>query len=286
MAFANGVGTASITLYDAQSTSLTATQAPITGSTGTFTVSSGSAKSLTIPTTPGTQVAGTAFPVATGATDAYSNPYAGSLAVTFSGPSNSPAPSNKAPSYPASLTFTNGSATASITLYAVESPQLTVAAAGATSGTSGTFAVIPGPENTLGIVAQPSSTTAGGTVTISVAVRDQYSNQITTGNTGSTDTISVALSSGNFAGGTTTVAASNGLAGFSNLQINTAGSNYTITATDLTHTSVTAATTNSFAVSPAAENKLVVTTQPPSSVAAGTNFGTTVSPSRTSSATS
>ena len=67
-----------------------------------------------------------------------------------------------------------------------------------------------------------------------VTIEDQYGNIITTGNTGSNDTIHVALSSGTFAAGTTSVAAVNGVANFSGLQITNAG-NYTITATDTTH---------------------------------------------------
>ena len=66
----------------------------------------------------------------------------------------------------------------------------------------------PGRENKLVITTQPAaSITAGGTVTVGVTVEDQYGNTITTGNTGSTDTIHVALSSGSFAAGTTSVAA-------------------------------------------------------------------------------
>ena len=71
-------------------------------------------------------------------------------------------------------------------------------------------------------------------MSVGVTVEDQYGNTITTGNTGSTDTIHVALSSGSFAAGTTSVAASNGVASFSGLQINAAAS-YTITAIDTTH---------------------------------------------------
>ncbi len=274
VSFTGGVGTASITLYDAQSTSLTATQTGLTGSTGPFTVTSGSAATLSIPTTPGTQTAGTSFGVTIGATDAYSNPYSGSLAETFSGPVSSPAPASKAPSYPASLTFTNGSATAPIILYNAQPTTLIVAASGATSGNSGTFAVNPAPPNAVAITTQPASPiTAGGTVGLSAAIKDQYSNIVNTG-TGSADTIGLTLNTGSFAGGTTSIAATNGVANFSALQITKTGT-FTITATDTTR-AITTATSSSITVTPATENKLVVTAQPPASVTAGTSFGASI----------
>ena len=92
-----------------------------------------------------------------------------------------------------------------------------------------------------------------------VTVQDQYGNTITTG-TGSTDHISVSLSPGNFATGTTTTAtAKNGVATFSGLKINTLGSSYTITATDTTDTGLAAVQTNSFAVTAGTPSKLVFT---------------------------
>ena len=147
---ASGVGTASITLSRAGSTTLTATQGTITGS-ATFTVSSGSVKTLTIPTTPATQTAGSAFNVTVDATDTYSNPYSSATAVpvTLSGPANSPAPANTPPTYPASITFTNGVGTANITLFDAQNTTLTVASAGATSGVSGTFTVSSAAAHTL-----------------------------------------------------------------------------------------------------------------------------------------
>src|SRR5438132_742362 len=151
---------------------------------------------------------------------------------------------------------------------------------GVTSAISNSITVNPATENKLVITTQPASTiTAGGTVSLGVTVEDQFGNPITTGNTGSTDTISVALSSQSFAAGTTSVVAANGAASFSGLQINsTAGSPYTITASDTTHTGVTSAISNSITVNPATENKLVITTQPASTITAGgtVSLGVTV----------
>ena len=46
--FASGVGTASITLVDAQSTTLTATQGTITGTSGSFTVALATTTTFTV----------------------------------------------------------------------------------------------------------------------------------------------------------------------------------------------------------------------------------------------
>ncbi len=140
---------------------------------------------------------------------------------------------------------------------------------GVTSATTNNVTVNPGLPNKLVVSAQPAATiTAGGTVSVGITIEDQFNNVVTTGNTGSTDTIHVALSSGTFAAGTTSVAAVNGVATFSGLQINTAGS-FTITASDTSRGGVVTATTNSFTVNPAAENKLAITAQPASFTAGG-----------------
>ncbi|MGD0220411.1 MAG: hypothetical protein ABSC73_08160, partial [Acidimicrobiales bacterium] len=138
---------------------------------------------------------------------------------------------------------TSGSTPATTTKFSVIAEGWTTSGCSTTlsedTETSGTLTITPAAENELVITTQPAvSITAGGTVSFSVAVEDSYGNVVTTG-TGSTDSINVALSSGSFAAGTTTVTASSGLASFSGLKItSTAGSPYTITASDTTHTSV------------------------------------------------
>ena len=117
-----------------------------------------------------------------------------------------------------------------------------------TSATTNSITVSPAGENKLAITTQPPARMVNGsTFSVGATVEDQYGNPISTG-TGSTDTIKVTLSSGNFASGTTSVAAVNGVATFNNLSITTNGS-YTITASDTSH-SVSAATTTSFVVEP------------------------------------
>jgi hypothetical protein len=111
--FASGVGTASITLVDAQSTTLTATQGSITGISGSFTVSPAAASTFVL-SNPGNQTAGTAFSDTITAHDAYGNVatgFTGSQAITFTGPLSSP--SGTAPFYPATVNFAAGVGTAS-----------------------------------------------------------------------------------------------------------------------------------------------------------------------------
>jgi hypothetical protein len=76
--FTAGVGTAQVTLYDAQRTALTATQGSVTGTSGTFPIRAGpNAKIGTSASSP--QTAGTAFNVTLTAQDSWGNP-TGSLA--------------------------------------------------------------------------------------------------------------------------------------------------------------------------------------------------------------
>jgi hypothetical protein len=176
--FTSGVGTASITLYDAQTTTLTATQSAIAGTSASFTVNpSATASSFTV-SNPGAQTAGAAFNETITAFDAWGNAatgYTGSKAITFSGPSNSP--SGHAPTYPSSVTFSNGVGTASVTLYDVQSTSLT-ATQGSATGNSGTFAVSAGSANSF-TVANPGTRTAGTSFSETITALDTWGNTAT-----------------------------------------------------------------------------------------------------------
>ena len=107
----------------------------------------------------------------------------------------------------------------------------------------------PAPRTALAITTQPSSSvTAGTAFTVGVSVEDQYGNVITTG-TGNNDAISVTLSSGSFASGSTTTATARRAWPASRTSRSMSGS-YTVTVSDTTHTAVTSATTSSFTVAP------------------------------------
>ena len=135
---------------------------------------------------------------------------------------------------------------------------------GAVSGaTSSSFTVSPAATSKLVYGQQPSNATAGvaDSPSITVDVEDPFGNIVTTDS--SNVTLSVASGPGSTSG-TLTVAASGGVATFSNVKLNTAGS-YTLTASD---GSLTPVTSSSFTVSPAAASKLVYGQQP-SNVTAG-----------------
>ena len=102
---------------------------------------------------------------------------------------------------------------------------------------------------------QPTNATAGVAISpaVTVKVEDASGNVVTS----DSSTVTLTLNSGTFASGssTATATASNGVATFSGLVIDTAGS-HTLAASD---GSLTNATSNSLAISPAAASQLVIT---------------------------
>ena len=143
--FTEGVGTASgITLFDAQSTTLKATEGSLEGSTGSFMVKAAGAKKLSVPT-PSEQEAGVALSVTLTALDEWDNvakSYTGNKTITWSGPASSPG--GQAPEYPSSaktVTFAAGVGTASaIKLFDAQSTTLT-AKQSTNAGSSAAFTV-------------------------------------------------------------------------------------------------------------------------------------------------
>ncbi len=116
-----------------------------------------------------------------------------------------------------------------------------------TSATSSSFAVSPAAASKLAFVQQPSGAAPGVAISpaVTVAVEDQFGNVITS----DSSTINMALASGPSGAaltGTTSAGASSGIASFSNLILATAGTGYTLRATD---GSLASATSNSFSIS-------------------------------------
>jgi len=211
--FTNGVATnVSFTDYTAETTTLTATQGAITGSSNSFTVAGGAAAGFTIDTV-GTQTAGTAFGVTVHAVDTYGNPapYTGSHAIAWSNPLSSP--NGNAPLYPATstaLTFANvsgaGVAVATgIKLYNASANTSLKATEGAKNGTSANFVVnaaaassmafinctLPTSANTT-CVGSPLQTGSNGTLQANVALKDTYGNIAV-----APSAVSITLTSGN-----------------------------------------------------------------------------------------
>jgi hypothetical protein len=140
-----------------------------------------------------------------------------------------------------------------------------------TTGTETGITVTPATASQLAFGQQPSTTTAGQAMSpaVTVAVTDPYDNVVPTNNS----TVTLTLSSGTFANGSATVSAttSGGVATFSALKIDAAGS-YALKATD---GSLTSAFYGFFTINPATASTMSVTGFP-STTTAGVAYNITV----------
>jgi type II secretory pathway pseudopilin PulG len=195
--FTNGIATnVPITLFKAETTTLTATQGAITGASPSFTVSGGVTAGFLVETV-GTQTAGTAFGVTIDAVDTYGNPssYTGTHNVSWTttpAPGTSPngtPPTLNAPAA-TSVTFNSGvgSAGGLVLVNASSSSKLTVTE-GAKTGTSANFTVSPAAPISIAFIncTQPTSanttctgspftTGNNGTLQANIGVIDSYGN--------------------------------------------------------------------------------------------------------------
>jgi alpha-tubulin suppressor-like RCC1 family protein len=123
---------------------------------------------------------------------------------------------------------------------------LTASATDLTGATSSAFNISAGSATKLIFIVQPSNVVAGAAITpgVQVALQDAQGNTVTTATTSITVAIGTNPASGTLAG-TKTIAAVNGVARFSTLSLNTAGTGYTLTASA---TGLTGATSNAFNV--------------------------------------
>ena len=140
------------------------------------------------------------------------------------------------------------------------------ATGGHTGPASSSFNVTPSTANKLVFGQQPTNTTAGAAIApaVTVQIEDQFGNVVTSD---STDTVTIGKASGPgaFAGTSTlTVTANTGVATFSNLRLNSAGS-YTLSET--ASSSLSGPASSSFTVTPAAANQLVFGVQPSNTTA-------------------
>jgi len=142
-----------------------------------------------------------------------------------------------------------------------------------TPATSSAFNVVAGAAAKLAFTTQPRGSNKGGTALGTqpvVTVQDAVGNTVTTSTAAVTLAItSGAGTSGAVLSGTAPVNAVNGVATFSGLSINLAGSDYTLTASSGT---LTPATSSAFYVVAGAAVTLAFTTQPGSSNTGGTAF--------------
>jgi hypothetical protein len=179
---------------------------------------------------------------------------------------------------PVNYTFTTADAgvhTFSATLKAAGTQSITASdtTTGSVTGSDMGIIVKPAAASQLVFGQQPSIATAGQTISpaVTVDVKDQYGNQITS----DSSAVTLTLSSGAFAGGSSTasVTASGGVATFAALTIDRAGS-YTLKVTD---GSLMPASSGSFIVRAAAAGTVSVTGFPTSTTAgASHNFTVTL----------
>jgi type II secretory pathway pseudopilin PulG len=209
--FTNGIATnVNVTLYKAETTTLTATQGAVTGTSNSFTVNGLVAAGFSIDTV-ATQTAGTAFGVTVRAVDTYGNAagYTGAHTIAWTLPL--PSPNGTAPSYPSTataLTFSNvagqGVAVATgIDLYNASGSTSLKATEGTKTGTSGNFLVNAAAASAIAFInctqptsanttctGSPLSTGNNGTLQANVAVKDAYGNTAV-----ATSTMTISLSS-------------------------------------------------------------------------------------------
>jgi uncharacterized repeat protein (TIGR01451 family) len=138
--------------------------------------------------------------------------------------------------------------------------------------TTTSFGVSPGSATQVVVTTPPAgSVTAGAGFGLTVSAEDAFGNVDPT--YGSGVTVALAANPGGATlGGSLTVLASAGVATFTGLSLDRAGTGYTLR---LSSGSLTPATTNAIRVTPGSATQLVVTTQP-TSVTAGAGFGLVV----------
>jgi len=160
-------------------------------------------------------------------------------------------------------TFTN------LRIDAVGTKQLTASSAGFTNAVSSSFAVSSAPATRLTLQTQPSSTATAGLVFIQqpvVRIEDTLGNLISSDN--STVVTATRSSGAGTLQGTVTATAVNGIAAFTDLS-HTLATNITI---QFSSGSLASTTSSNITVSPAAANRLTISTQPSGTATAGVVF--------------
>ena len=157
---------------------------------------------------------------------------------------------------------TNGVATFSSLALTGSAGSFTInfSSGGLTPVTSGSIALSAGAPTALAYQVQPSTVVSGALMAPAVQVRvvDGAGNTVLT----ATNAVTLAFGAnpgGSALGGTLTVAASAGVASFSNLTLDKAAAGYTLAASAA---GLTGATSGTFAVSPGAASSLVISTSP------------------------
>jgi hypothetical protein len=143
--------------------------------------------------------------------------------------------------------------------------KLTATATGLTSSTSAFFTITPGAATQLVFTLQPSTATVATAIApkVEVTARDAHGNTAT----GFTDSVTVALANnptGAVLAGTAKVAAVGGIASFSTLSLNLAGTGYTLSAAS---GALSGATSGAFDITAARATQLSFSVQPSTATA-------------------
>ena len=150
---------------------------------------------------------------------------------------------------------------------------LRVSSTGLTPATTGTINITPGAATQLIFLREPpASVTAGSGFGFAVEAEDQFGNLATRFDGAVTVTLPADESDATLAG-PVVAAAVGGVASFSGLSLDKAGSGYAL---DVMSTGLSGETTSPLSVTAAAASQLVIAAQPPVSVIAGNAFGLSV----------
>ena len=216
---------------------------------------------------PDDRTAGTVFGLTVNVDDAYGNQttFSGNVAVGIAG-----GPAGGIVSGQTTVSASAGVATfAKLELTKVGSYTLQISSGNLPAVTTGTITVTPAAPSQLTLTSQRvGGATAGTSFGLTVQAEDPYGNP----NPSFAGNVAAAIETsppGSSLGGKTTVGASDGIASFSGLILDKAGS-YTLT---VSSNGLSSATINAFVVAPAAAAQLTLVSEPPSSVTAGTGFG-------------
>ena len=232
-------------------------------------VSPGKATQLVVTTQPGGVIAGQNFGLVVSAEDSYFNvdpTFTGSIALALgTNPGNTSLLGNL------TANAVKGVATFSGLRMNVADPGYTIQASanGVSTGATNPFTVTANKASKLAVTMQPTGVVAGSGFSFAVSAEDSLGNIDQSFN--GTVSVSLFTNPGNSSlGGNLYAQAVNGTATFTNLTLNVADPGYILQAI---YSGLSATTTAAFTVSPGQASKLVMVSQPPTSVTAGAGFG-------------
>jgi hypothetical protein len=241
---------------------LSTTAAGIAGAVSSaFTINAGVAAKLAFTAQPVSAAAGASLgTIQVAAQDAQGNPvpsYSGNVSVVIG---NNPSGGTLS----GVTTVAAASGVATFTGLSIDKAgagyTLSVSSGALTGATSTTLGISAGAATTLAFTVQPSNATAGAAIApaILVSARDAFGNAVAS----FTNNVTVAIATnpaGGVLSGTSTAAASGGVATFANLSIDKAANGYTVSASA---GGLTGATSAPFNIGPAGATSLTFTAQP------------------------